>query len=317
MKNDLAGAHPLIDWLLEGDVAIQYQVYRDLLGEERPDLQARIATEGWGAKFLSTRKPEGHWGNRFYQPKWISTHYTLVDLKNLAISPATAPIRESIQQVLDSLKAWNGGICLSTAPDRASDICVDGMFLNYAAYFGMAQKDLKSIVDFLLSEHMPDGGFNCNSNSKGAIHSSMHTTISVLEGILEYAKNGYTYRLPELQAAAKQSREFLLMHRLFRSDKTGEVIDKKWLMLSYPSRWFYNILRALDHFQAAGASYDPRMQDALDILMEKRRKDGTWPVQAKHSGEVHFDMEKTGGPSRWNTLRALRVLKHFDLLPVR
>ena len=144
------------------------------------------------------------------------------------------------------------------------------------------------------------------------MHSSMHTTISVLEGILEYTKNGYRYRLKELQEAADQSREFLLRHRLFRSDRTGNVIDKKWLMLSYPSRWKYDILRALDYFQFAGIDYDPRMQDALDYLEKKRRKDYTWPVQAKHPGQTHFEMEKTGGPSRWNTLRALRVLKHFD-----
>ncbi|MGD2027866.1 MAG: hypothetical protein PVI99_08630, partial [Anaerolineales bacterium] len=137
------------------------------------------------------------------------------------------------------------------------------------------------------------------------------TTISVLEGILEYARNGYHYRLEELLSAAGKAREFLLEHNLFRSDKTGEVIDKKWLMLSYPSRWRYDILRALDYFQFAGACYDPRMQDALDILMKKQRKDGTWPVQAKHPGQVHFDMEQTGAPSRWNTLRALRVLDHF------
>jgi hypothetical protein len=140
----------------------------------------------------------------------------------------------------------------------------------------------------------------------------MHTTISVLVGILEYTKNGYRYRLKELQEAADQSREFLLRHRLFRSDRTGNVIDKKWLMLSYPSRWKYDILRALDYFQFAGIDYDPRMQDALDYLEKKRRKDYTWPVQAKHPGQTHFEMEKTGGPSRWNTLRALRVLKHFD-----
>ena len=139
----------------------------------------------------------------------------------------------------------------------------------------------------------------------------MHTTISVLEAVHEYAANGYRYRLDELQAAAEQAREFLLMHRLFRSDRTGEVIDKRWLMLSYPSRWRYDILRALDYFRAAGTAYEPRFQDALDVLISKRRKDLTWPVQAKHAGQVHFDMEKTGGPSRWNTLRALRVLAHF------
>jgi hypothetical protein len=311
---DKNGTKELIDWLLEGDIAVKYQTYRDLLGEDRPDLQKRIATEGWGVKFLSFRQPEGHWGQRFYQPKWISTHYTLLDLKHLAISPDHTAIRESIQQVLDTSKALDGGIQLSPVV-RPSDVCVNGMFLNYAAYFGMAEADLQSIVDMILAEHMPDGGFNCQSNEGGAVHSSMHTTLSVLEGILEYAQNGYTYRLEELQDAAAQSREFLLMHRLFKSDKTGEIINKKWLMLSYPSRWFYDILRALDYFQFAGVPFDPRMQDALDVLLGKRRKDGTWPVQAKHAGQVHFDMEKTGGPSRWNTLRALRVLSHFGLRP--
>jgi hypothetical protein len=301
----------LIDWLLEGDVAIQYQVQRDIFGIDRSDLQERIATEGWGARFLSHRKKEGHWGQRFYQPKWISTHYTLLDLKNLAISQNNLEIKQSITQVIRTLKSPDGGI-LPIGTEQKSDVCVNGMFLNYAAYFGSEQDDLKSIIDFLLTEHMKDGGFNCESNRRGTMHSSMHTTISVLEGILEYTKNGYRYRLKELQEAADQSREFLLRHRLFRSDRTGNVIDKKWLMLSYPSRWKYDILRALDYFQFAGIDYDPRMQDALDYLEKKRRKDYTWPVQAKHPGQTHFEMEKTGGPSRWNTLRALRVLKHFD-----
>ena len=139
----------------------------------------------------------------------------------------------------------------------------------------------------------------------------MHSTISVLEGILEYAKNGNTYRLAELQQAAEQARSFLLQHRLFRSDRTGEIIDGKMLMLSYPSRWRYDILRALDYFHFAGIDYDPRMRAALDVLKKKQRKDYKWPVQGKHPGQTHFDMEKTGGPSRWNTLRATRVLRHF------
>ena len=303
----------LIAWLLEGDVSIQYQVNRDLLSSERPDLRERIATEGWGARFLSFRKKEGHWGQRFYQPKWISTHYTLLDLKNLAISPNNKPIRDSISQVLQSLKGPDGGI-LPIGAEKKSDVCVNGMFLNYAAYFGMGEESLGSIVDFLITEQLEDGGFNCNSNTRGASHSSMHSTISVLEGILEYVKNGYQYRLEELQKAAEESRLFLLQHSLFRSDRSGEVIDKRWLMLSYPSRWKYDVLRALDYFQMAGINYDPRMQDALDLLKKKRRNDQKWPVQAKHPGQTHFEMEQTGGPSRWNTLRALRVLRHFDQL---
>ena len=300
----------LIAWLLEGDVSIQYQVHRDLLASEQPHLRDRIATEGWGAQFLSFRKKEGHWGQRFYQPKWISTHYTILDIKNLAISQNNKEIRQSISQVIQNLKGPDGGI-FPFGTEMKSDVCVNGMFLNYASYFLTKEDKLKSIVDFLLSEHMKDGGFNCNSNTKGAIHSSMHSTISVLEGILEYAKNGYRYRLEELQGAEDKSRTFLLQHSLFRSDRTGNIIDKKMLMLSYPSRWKYDILRALDYFQFAGINYDPRMRDALDILKNKRRKDNRWPVQAKHPGQTHFEMEKTGGPSRWNTLRALRVLKHF------
>lgn len=300
----------LQDWLLEGDVAIQYQVRRDLLDEDRPDLQARIATEGWGAEFLSRRLPNGHWGRSYYQPKWISTHYSVLDLKHLAIAPDQPQIRETLSQVLEHNLAPDGGINISSGKPRG-DTCVNGMFLNFACYFGMPESALRSLVDLLLSEHMHDGGFNCEL-SRGAVHSSLHTTLSVLEGIQEYAANGYSYRLAELRQAAAAGREFILEHRFYRSHRTGEVIDQRMLLLCFPTRWYYDVLRALDYFRAAGVAYDPRMQDALDVLAKKRRKDGRWPVQGKKSGQVHFDMEPTGQPSRWNTLRALRVLRHFD-----
>lgn len=304
-------SQPIIDWLLEGDVSIQYQTYRDLLNTERPDLQARIALEGWGARLLGLRNAEGHWGERFYYPKWTSTHYTLLDLKNLAISPDTAVIRESIADVIQILKGPDGGIVHNTDA-RKSDVCINGLFLSYACYFGAREDDVKSIVDFLLLQHMQDGGWNCQSNRRATVHSSFHSTLSVLEGILEYRLNRYHYRLNELQAAADRSVSFLLQHRLCRSHRTGEIFDPKMLALSYPSRWRFDILRALDYIQAAGIGYDERMQDALDILVQKRRKNGVWPVQARHPGKTHFDMEKTGGPSRWNTLRALRVFRHLD-----
>jgi hypothetical protein len=160
---------------------------------------------------------------------------------------------------------------------------------------------------------MKDGGFNCHSNRKGAVHSSLHTTLSVAEGILEYSKSGYKYRTSELQKAEQGSREFILQHRFYKSDRTGKIIDKKMLMLSYPSRWRYDILRALDYFQFAGVDYDNRMDNAIEVLLIKRRKYGNWPLQTKHPGQTHFDMEKSGEPSRWNTLRALRVLKHYGI----
>lgn len=297
----------IIDWLLQGDVALQYQVQRDLLGIERKELQERIAREGWGAKFLSLRHGNGYWGRGFYQPKWTSTHYTLLDLRNLEIARDCVPIKRSLKLILRTQKAMDGGI----NPARSiinSDVCINGMALNYLSYFRMEEYDLQSIVDFILSQQMPDGGFNCHSNRKGARHSSMHTTLSILEGILEY-KQQYTYRLNELLKAEEASIEFLLMHRLFKSDKSGEIINKNFLALPYPSRWRYDILRALDYFHFARHPYDTRMQDALDVLSRKRSKNGRWKLQAHHPGQLHFNMEIPGQHSRWNTLRALRVLK--------
>ena len=207
-------------------------------------------------------------------------------------------------------KAPDGGI----DPHRslsASDVCINGMFLNYACYFQIAEPLLESVVDFVLSQHMQDGGFNCQLNRSGAVHSSMHSTISVMEGIIEFEKRGYTYRLKELKTAYDVALEFLLMHQLFISDRTGEIIKKEFLKLSYPSRWKFDILRGLDHLQYAAVEWDERLRPAMDVLLSKRNKDGTWNVQAKHPGQLHFEMEKAGKPSRWNTLRALRVLKHF------
>jgi len=302
----------IIAWLLEGDVSIQYQVWRDLLGMEKPELQQRIASEGWGKRFLEARKANGHWGRGFYQVKWISTHYSILDLKNLNIAPDHPRLAETVAIILREQKAEDGGINPSRQI-KESDVCINGMFLDYGCYLKADETALHSIVDFIVSEQLPDGGFNCYSNRQGAVHSSLHTTLSILEGIHQYVANGYDYRRLALERMAAEAREFILQHRLYLSDRTGEVIDKRFLMLSYPSRWRYDILRALDYFQAAKIEYDPRLQPALDVLTKKRRADGTWPVQAKHPGQVHFDMEQTGGPSRWNTLRALRVLKHFEL----
>lgn len=299
-----------VNWLLQGDVAIQYQTHRDLLDADRPDLRARIAREGWGKQLLDQRNPDGSWGLDFYRPKWTSSHYTLLSLKGLAIAPDQPIIRESIARILTGYKALDGGIGCSRG-DSKSDVCVNGMVLNYASYFGAPADDLCSIVDFLLSEHMKDGGFNCQSNRSGAHHSSLHSTLSVLEGIHEYARNGYKYRLDELQAAAWRSREFILLHRFYKSDRTGDIISKRFLRFPYPPRWYYNILRALDHFQTAGAPYDARMQDALDSVADKRGKDGLWRREAAVPGKVFLVMEAPRGPSRWNTLMALRVLKAY------
>jgi len=303
----------VIEWLLKGDISIQHQVYRDLLKINKPDLKERISTEGWGKEFLSFRNTNGHWGLKFYQPKWSSTHYTLLDLKNLSISNHQKEIRLTIRKILNENKAPDGGINLTGSISK-SDVCINGMFLNYASYFETNENDLKSIVDNILSLQMTDGGFNCRLNRTGASHSSLHSTLSVIEGILEYTRQGYSYRIDELKKAGNESREFILQHHLFKSDHTDKIIDPKMLRLSYPCRWRYDILRALDHFQLTGVEYDPRMNDALEILIQKQRPDKKWPIQAKYPGQTHFDMELPGTASRWNTLRALRVLNHFGWL---
>jgi hypothetical protein len=303
----------IIDWLLEGDISIQYQVWRDLLGTDKKKLQDRIAKEGWGQKFLSKRKADGHWGERFYKPKWTSTHYTLLDIRNLNFPPNNQPVKESIELILESNKADDGGIQLGPSTSEHSDVCVNAMFLNYASYFKTSEIKLQSIIDSILAEIMPDGGFNCRSTRSGAKHSSLHSTISVLEGFTEFQKAGHTYRKKEISDAIKTGIEFILMHRLFLSDRTGQIIDKSFLKLTYPCRWRYDILRAMVYFQYAGVKWDNRMTEAMIYLNKKQNKDGTWNMQAAHSGQVHFIMEKAGKPSRWNTLRMLRVMKHFEI----
>lgn len=301
-----------ISWLLEGDVSIQYQVYRDLLGKERNVLQKRIESEGWGLKFMNNRQPHGHWGRGFYQPKWTSSHYTLLDLKNLGISPANKSVKKTLKLIFDKEKASDGGINPIGSVQK-SDVCVNGMLLNYSSYFNINEANLKSVVDFLLGQQMKDGGFNCQSNRKGAVHSSLHSTLSVLEGIWEYEKSGYRYRLDELKQAAKESHEFILMHRLFRSDKTGEIINPAFLRLCYPGRWHYDILKALDYFQYARVKYDDRMAESIEVILSKQTDEGLWKLASPYPGETHFEMEKAGKPSRWNTLRALRVIQRYGI----
>ena len=301
----------IIAWLLEGDVPIQYQVHRDLLGTDRKDLQARIAGEGWGRQFLEKRNPNGHWGERFYQPKWISTHYTLLDLRNLNLNPDNISIKKTIELILKSDKAADGGIKLGPSTARYSDVCVNGMFLNYASYFKTDEKKLYSIADSILHEIMPDGGFNCRTTRSGAKHSSLHSTISVLEGLFEFQKSGTTYRKKDIISAKESGEEFILTHQLFISDRTGEIINKDFLKMPYPCRWRYDILRAMDYFRYSDRKWDKRMEPALGVILSKRNKYGTWNLNAAYPGKVHFKMEQTGKPSRWNTLRAMRILKHY------
>jgi hypothetical protein len=237
-------SNEIIDWLLEGDVSIQYQTKRDLIGTDRPRLQKQISSAGWGSRILELRRPDGHWGRAFYQPKWTSTHYTLLELRTLCLPQSDPLAHASVEVVLSELAAFRA----KSQRGRSiafNDVCVNGMLLNYAAYFCGSKDGLRAIVDFLLAKRMQDGGFNCMSDT-GAKHSSVHTTLSVLEGLEEFVRLDHHYRNHEIRVAQKCSEEFLLAHHLFRSIRTGEIIDKKFLRLAHPSRWRYDILRALD-----------------------------------------------------------------------
>ena len=305
----------IISWLLSGDPSIAYQTLRDLVCAGEGDQiweRDRIDKEGWGARLLSKANPEGGWGRDYYMPKWISTHYTLLDLKNLGINTDIPIIHKSIEHILRLPIGKDGGYNIAKSVPY-SDVCVNGMMLNIMSYFRRPGDELRPIVDYLMDMQLSDGGWNCNYYIGESCHSSLHTTIGVLEGLNEFLKNDYEYDHDEIREAMDRAHRFILRHQLYKSDHTGEVIDKKMLMLSYPSRWKYDILRCMDYFRDAGVKLDKRMLPAIEVIQKKKRTDGTWPVQAKHPGQVHFDMEKTSSPSRWNTLRVLRILKFYGI----
>jgi hypothetical protein len=227
-------------------------------------------------------------------------------------APKLPRIQLEIEKILLNEKGTDNGINPHTT-HGPSDVCINGMFLNYACYFKVDQIKLHDIVDFIISQKMIDGGFNCRLNRSGATHSSVHTTICTLEGIERYRQEGYSYRLDELITLQRSSEAFLLQHRLFKSDKTGEVIHKNMLVFSYPFRYKYNILRALDYFRWADRPYDSRMDDALDII-ESKCKNGKWMVASKHPGQQHMVLEPSRQPSRMVTLMAMRVQKKYPRL---
>jgi hypothetical protein len=302
----------VLDWLLAGDPAIRWQVMRDLLGEPVAvwqDEQARVATEGWGARLLAHRDDTGRWTPRLYGKKWISTTYSMLLLRQLGLPPHDPRARASCLLFLDEGLWSDGGINVSVT-QRRSETCVTGFVLGLLSWFRVDDVRRELLVDYLLREQMPDGGWNCERD-RGAVHSSFHTTADVLEGLRDYA-DAYDPHRSEVFEAESRGREFLLVHRLYRSHHTGSVVDPKMLRLSFPPRWHYDILRGLDYFRAAGAQRDARIADAIGVLMSKRRRDGRWPLQQPHPGEVWFEMERPGQPSRWNTLRAMRVLRWWS-----
>lgn len=311
----------VVEWLLAGDPAIRWQALRDLAGASERIVNRerhRVAREGWGERLLSRQDPAGTWaGGRssdggLYSPKWTSTTYTMLLLRDLGLPASNPRARRACTLLLDEGLQADGGIAYGrwAKLTRGGETCISGMVLSILATFRSDDDRLDVVASHLLEEQMADGGWNCQ-RPRGATHSSMHTTISVLEGLRAYEVNrGRNTRA--VADAARRGREFLLEHRLFRSHRTGAIIKSEFLRFAFPPRWHYDVLRALDYFQAVGAPRDPRLAEAIDIVRGRRRPDGRWALERAHKGHVYFEMERGGAPSRWNTLRALRVLGWWD-----
>lgn len=307
-----AGTEGVVDWLMAGDPAIRWQTQRDLLrlpAEEYQVERARVSTTGWGRRLLDHQADDGTWGGGLYSPKWISTTYTLLLLWRCGLDRSDEQARRGVGLLWDGARYYDGGLTPAVTVDLP-EACVTSMYLSLAYYFGVDHPHVPAALEWLLANQLSDGGWNCRTVRFGDRHSSFHTSIAALEGLVE-ARRANPDR-PDLEAAMVRGREFLLRHRLYRSHRDGTVVDPAFTRLSFPPRWRYDLLRGLDHVATTGSPPDDRYRDALEVLDRRRRRDGTWPVQHKHGGRVWFDMEATGGPSRWNTLRALRVRRWAD-----
>jgi hypothetical protein len=296
---------------MSGDPAIRWQVLRDL--DQAPaadvDRERRLVAEtGWAARLMALQDAEGTWAGQMYSPKWVSTTFTLLLLRQLGLPAENVRARIACGLLLDRGLFRDGGISFGWG---RSETCVTSMVLSILAAFRLDDERLERLVDHLLAEQMEDGGWNCR-RPRGATHASMNTTILALEAMQLYEDHraAATERLAQVREAQARAREFLLVHRIFRSHRGGATIRPDFTRMAFPPQWHFDFLRALDHFRAAQAPYDDRLSDALDLLVKKRRLDGRWSLEHRYRARYWFQIESIGAPSRWNTLRALRVLEY-------
>jgi hypothetical protein len=303
--HDYAPRH--IKWLLDSDPAIRWQVMRDLTGEAPNAIAAqrsRVATEGWGAQLLARQSPAGDWGGG---AKWdLITLWSLVVLKDLGLDPSSKQARQMIDRV-------DKGLVFKPLNNRPflhgeTEPCINGRILGIGSYF---KKPNDALANQLLGEQLEDGGWNCEAPKSR--RSSFHTTICVLEGLLEYERAGR--KSAAVTKARKRAENYLLERRMFRSLRTGKAIEKRWLRFSFPTFWHYDVLRGLDYLRNAGIKPDSRVDEAIEVVIERCHQNGRWPLNLLHPEHIPLEMEThVGGASRWNTLRALRVLRWYNNL---
>lgn len=300
-----------MDWLLDSDPSIRWQVLGD------PIERARIANEGWGAQLLALRGEDGFWaGGALFPAKWkfdrnegqpwTATEPTLTLLRVMGIDPDDETVRDTIAKVRDNCRWEHAG-----EPFFAGETepCINGRAVALGAYFG---ENVDDIVTRLLGEQLEDGGWNCEAEN-GSVRSSFDTTINVLEGLLLYEHAGGAIDVAD---ARRRGDEYLLERKLFRRKSTWEVVKPSYLEFSFPNYWHYDVLRGLDYFRETGGRPDPRVDEAIELVRSKRQPDGKWLLENTHRGRVHFPLEEGDGrPSRWNTLRALRVLSWYEGRP--
>jgi hypothetical protein len=306
--DDYAPRPAHIKWLLDSDPSVRWQVMRALTAEAADTIAAersRVANEGWAAELLARQSPKGDWGGG---TKWdLITLWSLVVLKDLGLDPATKEARQMIDRVDKNLVFQP----LNNRPFLHGEIepCINGRILGVGAYF---KEPNDALAAQLLDEQLEDGGWNCEAPKSR--RSSFHTTICVLEGLLEYER--VRERAGRKSAAVTKAREraesYLLERRMFRSLRTGEVIGKRWLRFSFPTFWHYDVLRGLDYLREAGIKPDSRLDEAIEVVKERRHQNGRWPLNLLHPERIPLEMETdVGRASRWNTLRALRVLRWY------
>jgi hypothetical protein len=296
---------PVIDWLLDADPSIRWQVMRDLTDTPREIVvaeRARVSSEGWGARLLDQQRADGQWGDGVAVPFWWSNMYTLVFLRDLGVDPASERVRTAIDRVRDHV-TWGPEFGNSPFFEGEVEPCINGRVVALGAYFGERSDRL---VDRLLGEQLADGGWNCEAE-RGSVRSSFHTTICVLEGLLAFE---HAFGAAATVAdARRRAQEYLLDRRLLRRMSTGEIIEPAWTQFAFPPLWHYDLLRALDYLRAAGVPPDSRVDEAVAIVVERRQQDRRWRLDVRHRNTLHEELAgEVGAPNRWITLRALRVL---------